>query len=246
MSSKIPPSKRRGWLKNGNQPGDPQAAARCGAKTRRGAGCQAPAMPNGRCRMHGGLSTGPKTAEGKDRIRRAVTKHGRYSAATKLRQERYVQILLGPHFKGKLEVLKSLREPIRPENSRYLAPGTEEWDPLVAAATDEASALIPPDSSRLESSRGPSLDLESTSNGEEVPATSESWQWSPSKKTAASLVAEGRLRIYEIAQQVGVSEKTIDRWKKHPAFSARVDEIVTNFRNQLFAESLRRYDRDLL
>jgi hypothetical protein len=71
----------------------------------------APAMPNGRCRLHGGLSTGPKTAEGIDRIRRAVTKHGRYSAATKLRRERYVQILLGPHFKGKLELLESLREP---------------------------------------------------------------------------------------------------------------------------------------
>jgi hypothetical protein len=41
---------RRGWLKNGNQPGDPQVAPRCGAKTRRGNGCQAPAMPNGRCR----------------------------------------------------------------------------------------------------------------------------------------------------------------------------------------------------
>jgi hypothetical protein len=31
------------------------------------------------------LSTGPKTAEGIERIRRAVTKHGRYSAAAKLK-----------------------------------------------------------------------------------------------------------------------------------------------------------------
>ncbi|MBM4438216.1 MAG: hypothetical protein FJ029_13540 [Actinobacteria bacterium] len=29
--------------------------------------------------MHGGLSTGPKTAEGRARVRQAVTKHGRYS-----------------------------------------------------------------------------------------------------------------------------------------------------------------------
>lgn len=36
-------------------------------------------MANGRCRLHGGLSTGAKTAEGIERIRRAVTKHGRYS-----------------------------------------------------------------------------------------------------------------------------------------------------------------------
>lgn len=43
-------------------------------------------MPNGRCRMHGGMSTGPKTAEGIERIRQARLKHGRYSA--KGREER--------------------------------------------------------------------------------------------------------------------------------------------------------------
>ncbi len=48
---------------------------KCGAKTRAGGKCQAPAVwdkakdkpRNGRCRMHGGLSTGPKTPEGKAR-----------------------------------------------------------------------------------------------------------------------------------------------------------------------------------
>jgi hypothetical protein len=36
-------------------------------------------MPNGRCRLHGGLSTGPKTSEGLERSRKANWKHGRYS-----------------------------------------------------------------------------------------------------------------------------------------------------------------------
>jgi hypothetical protein len=40
----------------------------CGAKTRAGGSCRAKAMRNGKCRMHGGLSTGPKTAEGRARI----------------------------------------------------------------------------------------------------------------------------------------------------------------------------------
>ena len=31
----------------------------CGAKTRAGGRCQAPAMANGRCRVHGGTSSGP-------------------------------------------------------------------------------------------------------------------------------------------------------------------------------------------
>ena len=46
---------------------------RCGARTRKGHPCRAPAVwdyendrpVNGRCRMHGGLSTGPKTAAGR-------------------------------------------------------------------------------------------------------------------------------------------------------------------------------------
>jgi hypothetical protein len=37
----------------------------CGARTRQGRPCIATALANGRCRIHGGLSTGAKTAEGK-------------------------------------------------------------------------------------------------------------------------------------------------------------------------------------
>lgn len=55
---------------------------RCGAKTRAGGTCNGMAMPNGRCRMHGGASTGPRTAEGLARIVQARTKHGRRSAET--------------------------------------------------------------------------------------------------------------------------------------------------------------------
>ena len=36
-------------------------------------------MPNGRCRMHGGLSTGPRTPEGLERSRKARWIHGWYS-----------------------------------------------------------------------------------------------------------------------------------------------------------------------
>ncbi len=56
------------------------ASPRCGARTRAGRACQAPAMPNGRCRMHGGASTGPRTPEGLKRMRDAKTSHGRYTA----------------------------------------------------------------------------------------------------------------------------------------------------------------------
>jgi len=43
----------------------PIPGERCGAKTRRGTACQCKALSNGRCKLHGGKSTGPRTAEGK-------------------------------------------------------------------------------------------------------------------------------------------------------------------------------------
>ena len=64
------------------------AVPRCRAKTRAGTPCKGPGMPNGRCRMHGGTSTGPRTADGLERCRRANWKHGRRSAkAMKQRME---------------------------------------------------------------------------------------------------------------------------------------------------------------
>jgi hypothetical protein len=71
-----------------NRPaGQPEAlrdAPRCGAKNRKGNPCQAPAIHGkARCRLHGGLSTGPKTEDGRERCRMAKWKHGYYSAEQK-------------------------------------------------------------------------------------------------------------------------------------------------------------------
>ncbi len=72
----IPPVGNR--LKYGVNGGDPAGAPRCGARTRPGAPCAQPAMSNGRCRLHSGKSTGPRTAEGLERLRAARTRHGAY------------------------------------------------------------------------------------------------------------------------------------------------------------------------
>ena len=78
-ASSLPPD-RRGRLRDGATPGDFLAAPRCGAHTRSGEPCRQPAMRNGRCRMHGGLSTGRRTAEGRARCAAARRTHGFYSA----------------------------------------------------------------------------------------------------------------------------------------------------------------------
>lgn len=89
----TPHEKRRGSLKNGNRAGDFSKAPRCGAKNRHGLPCRCPSMPNGRCRLHGGLSTGAKTAKGIERIRQAITKHGRYSEKAKRERKEFRDLL---------------------------------------------------------------------------------------------------------------------------------------------------------
>lgn len=80
-----------------------QAAPRCGATSRRtGQPCRAPAMANGRCRMHGGASTGPRTPEGLERSRRARYVHGEYSVGARaaLRYIRMIVRLIRPVIKN--------------------------------------------------------------------------------------------------------------------------------------------------
>ena len=63
------------WRFGANWPGQ-----RCGAKTRRGTLCQRPARKaSGRCRLHGGRSTGPKTQEGRAKIAAANLKTGEFT-----------------------------------------------------------------------------------------------------------------------------------------------------------------------
>jgi hypothetical protein len=69
-----------GKLRHGNPRGDPNTAPRCGARNRAGGACRAPAMANGRCRSHGGTSTGPRTEAGLAALRAARTVHGYYGA----------------------------------------------------------------------------------------------------------------------------------------------------------------------
>jgi hypothetical protein len=111
---------------------------RCGAKTRTGTLCSAPAMANGRCRIHGGTSTGPRTPEGKLRMAAAHTKHGKYTAP-KCAKHRFTRTLikrtnltcaardlsayLPPDMAARLaEGPDELWAPARPENLPFMAP----------------------------------------------------------------------------------------------------------------------------
>ncbi len=69
---------------------------RCGAKTRRGTACQCPAnKKNGRCRLHGGASMGPRTKEGLAKIAAANTTTGQHTKAMIARRKEDAKIAKG-------------------------------------------------------------------------------------------------------------------------------------------------------
>jgi len=75
------------WHFGPNWPGN-----RCGAKTRRGTPCQRPGnAKTGRCRLHGGASTGPRTAAGRQRLAGLHTTHGRLTKAKREEARRRAQ-----------------------------------------------------------------------------------------------------------------------------------------------------------
>jgi hypothetical protein len=77
-------------------------AKKCGAKSKRNnhLPCKNAAMKNGRCRMHGGKSTGPKTEEGKKKAAAANLKDGRYTNAAIMERRRMRMMM---QWRGDLE-----------------------------------------------------------------------------------------------------------------------------------------------
>src|SRR5262249_25517126 len=96
--SNIPNAPKKGIFRG--RRGDPQKCQKCGARTRRGTPCQLPAERNpytgrrSRCRLHGGLSSGPQTPEGRGRVGAAHFRHGRRSKAYR-EQQRTLRTRLG-------------------------------------------------------------------------------------------------------------------------------------------------------
>jgi hypothetical protein len=77
-------------------------------------------MVNGSCRMHSGVSTGPRTAEGLARSRRARWKHALYSAEALAEQKRVRELLAQSR-----ELLKQMRAG---STGGFTAHGLRPWN----------------------------------------------------------------------------------------------------------------------
>jgi hypothetical protein len=79
---------------------------RCGAKTRKGTPCQRPArLPVGRCKLHGGASTGPRTKDGLARLTAAKTTHGKYTKEKRAEARRFAE--QGRQMRAELQELEA-------------------------------------------------------------------------------------------------------------------------------------------
>jgi len=81
--------------------GDQWEGIRCGAKTRSGSECQRPAYKvNGKCHLHGGASTGPRTETGLASLTQARTKHGKFIKEKRAAARRFAE--QGRQMRGEL------------------------------------------------------------------------------------------------------------------------------------------------
>ncbi len=72
------------------------------------------------------------------------------------------------------------------------------------------------------------------------------FRWDNRKRRAAALLAEGGLRVHEVAAEIGVKRQTLWDWHRHPDFKAVVATLETAFeaeaRRYAFANRHRRIE----
>jgi hypothetical protein len=123
------PGAPRGRLKNGNPAGDYRKAPRCGAKTRAKGCCSQPAMANGKCRFHGGKSTGPRTAAGRKRAQAARLTHGFRTAEIIDLRSRAARAGRNLHLLARIAKETFTAKSQRPRSGRHLEkPAEREMD----------------------------------------------------------------------------------------------------------------------
>ena len=64
------------------------------------------------------------------------------------------------------------------------------------------------------------------------------FQWTETKEQAAALVARDELTNAEIAATCGITPRTLDRWKAHPAFMTRVTEHHEAYRQAVLEQGI--------
>jgi hypothetical protein len=182
-ATSLPPN-RRGRLRNGATPGDFLAAPRCGAHIRSGDCCRQPAMKNGRCRLHGGLSTGPRTAEGRARCAAARRTHGFYSAEmVALRRAGAAHCRRMDALIVSLKVPRTAGHGVLPSNLSNRGTGRADTRPV---STTAAARSAPSASRRLRGESSSARSPSTAGHGVLPPVSHARWTASPAKASSSA------------------------------------------------------------
>jgi hypothetical protein len=69
------------------------------------------------------------------------------------------------------------------------------------------------------------------------------FRWTTKSEEAAALLAADRLTNDQIAEQLGLHRATLARWKQHPEFMARIDELVEAFKKTVRRRGIAQLER---
>src|SRR6185312_14659207 len=69
------------------------------------------------------------------------------------------------------------------------------------------------------------------------------WKWTAQRERAALFVAADEITDEEIARNVGVTKRTLERWKQVPEFRERVNELVEAFRARVREHGIAQLER---
>jgi hypothetical protein len=61
----------------------------------------------------------------------------------------------------------------------------------------------------------------------------DAFHWTAQTERAAQLLADGKLTLGEIAEDLDISPRTLWNWRKDPEFAARVEELLETFRQEV-------------
>ena len=82
-----------------------------------------------------------------------------------------------------------------------------------------------------------------SSTSQNLPENPDAAWWTTNRSKAVRHVAEDMLTDEDIANDVGITRRTLTEWKRHPAFEAKRRELVEQMQERVRNEGLGRLDK---
>lgn len=79
---------------------------------------------------------------------------------------------------------------------------------------------------------------QATTKATQLVSVNDTWEWTEERERCLDFVIAGNSNV-AIAKELGVHRKTVENWKKHPTFLARLEEMVLDQRHTVRLRRIR-------